>query len=228
MKKLLVFLMAFVCIFSLAGCGDKNPDPVVDEYANHKQVLSLVDNYSVTGTNGFDYSLEQKLDGTVVNAHTISIRLDNSNGTIGSRVEYRKDLNEDISKGQYTEASATAYYKNNRIATYVNETWTWKNCTLDEFASINIDSFTFDINSLSNLNLSTSGKYAVLSFEIEDSKAASFLGVSGSVKDLSFEIKTDTTYSKLVSFTMSYSQNLTSTYFIFTPYSGSVNVDIPE
>jgi len=226
MRKLLVFLMAFVCIFSLAGCGEK--EPTVDEFANHKQVISLVENYSISATNGFDYSLEQKLDGTVVNTHTISIRLDNSNGTIGSRVEYKKDLNEDISKGQYTEVSATAYYKNNKIATYVNDSWTWKNCTLDEFAAINIDSFAFDISSLSDLNLSTSGKYAVLTFKIDDSKAASFLGVSGNIKDLSFEIKTDTSYSKLVSFTMSYSQNLTSTFFSFTPYSGSVNVDIPE
>lgn len=227
MRKLLIFLMAFVCLFSLTGCGKKKKKAAVDEYENHKKVLALVDNYSAIGTNGFDYSLEQKLDGTVVNAHTISIRLDNSNGTIGSRVEYKKDLNEDTSKGQYTEVSATAYYKNNKIATYVNNVWTWKNCTLDEFLSINIGLFTFDINSLSNLSLSTSGKYAILSFKIDDSKAASFLGVSGNIKNLSFEIKTDDTYSKLISFKMSYSQNLTSTYYNFAPYSGSVNVDIP-
>ncbi len=228
MKKLFVFLIALVCIFSLMGCNKKKNNPVVNEYENHKQVLSLVNNYSVTGTSGFDYSLEQKLAGTIVNAHIIKIRLDNSTGTIGSRIEYKKNLNEVISKDQYIEVSATTYYKNSKIATYINGEWIWKNCTLNEFVSLNIDSFTFDINSLDNLSLSTSGKYTVLSFEIDDSKAISFLGISDSVKNLSFEIKTDTIYSKLISFTMSYSQNLTSTYFSFTPYFGSVNVDIPE
>lgn len=229
MKKIIVYILTFVSIFSLAGCGKKNPpDPVVDEFANHKQIVSLVSNYEVINTKGFDYSLEQKLDNTIVNAHTISIRLDNSNGTIGSREEYKKDLNEDISKGQYTEVNATAYYKNNKIATYENDSWSWKNCTLEEFASINTDSFSFDVNTVKNLNLVSSGKYAVLTFTIDDFEATSFLGVPGDIKNLNFEIKTNSSYDQLVSFTMSYLQNMTSTEFSFIPYYGSVNVDIPE
>lgn len=229
MKKIIVTLLALICTFSLAGCGEKNPPaPVVDEFANHKQVISLVSNYEVSNAKGFDYSLEQRIDSTVVNAHTISILLDNSNGTIGSRVEYKKDLNEDISKGQYTEVNATSYYKNNKIATYVNGEWTWKNCTLEEFASININSFNIDVNSVKNLNLTSSGKYAVLSFTIDDSESALFLGVSGDIKNLKFEIKTNSSYDQLVSFTMTFSQNKTSTEFRFTPYYGSVNVDIPK
>ena len=164
----------------------------------------------------------------MVNEHTISIRLDNSNGTIGSRVEYKKDLNEDISQGQYTEVNATAYYRNSKIATYENGSWVWKNCQLSEFASINISSFNLDVSKLLDLNLSTSGKYSVLTFSIDDSSASAFLGVSGSIKNLSFEIKTDANLQQLVSFVMTYSQELTTTKFGFTPYYGSVNIDLPE
>lgn len=224
MKKIVLFILTFVLMFSLAGCGKKE---TVDELKDEKQVVSLVNSYVVDNTNGFDYSLEQKLSGNIVNAHAISIRLDNSNGTIGSRVEYKKDLNEDISQGQYTEVNATAYYKNSKIATYENDSWVWKNCQLNEFASINISSFNLDVSKLKNLNLSTSGKYSVLTFTVDDSSAAAFLGVSGSVKNLSFEIKTDTNLQQLVSFVMSYSQELTTTKFSFTPYYGSVNIDLP-
>lgn len=228
MKKILVILMTFICLFSFVGCDEKEPEPTVDDYANHKKVIALVNNYSVVETNGFDYSLEQKLGERVTNAHTISIRLDNTGDTIGSRVEYQKSLNEDISKVQYTETSVTAYYKGNKIATYVDDAWTWKTCTLEEFVTINIGSFAFDFDSLTNLKLSASGKYSFLTFKIDDDNASSFLGINGDIKNLSFEIKTDDAYTKIVSFTMSYSQNLTSTRFSFTPYSGSINIDIPE
>ena len=225
MKKIVLFILTFVLMFSLAGCGKKE---TVDELKDEKQVVNLVNSYVVDNTNGFDYSLEQKLNGNIVNAHTISIRLDNSNGTIGSRVEYKKDLNEDISQGQYNEVNATAYYKNSKIATYENDSWVWKNCQLNEFASINISSFNLDVSKLKNLNLSTSGKYSVLTFTVDDSSAAGFLGVSGSVKNLSFEIKTDTNLQQLVSFVMTYSQELTATKFSFIPYYGSVNIDLPQ
>lgn len=225
MKKIVLFILTFVLMFSLAGCGKKE---TADELKDEKQVVNLVNSYVVDNTNGFDYSLEQKLNGNIVNAHTISIRLDNSNGTIGSRVEYKKDLNEDISQGQYNEVNATAYYKNSKIATYENDSWVWKNCQLNEFASINISSFNLDVSKLKNLNLSASGKYSVLTFTVDDSSAAGFLGVSGSVKNLSFEIKTDTNLQQLVSFVMTYSQELTATKFSFIPYYGSVKIDLPQ
>lgn len=167
-------------------------------------------------------------NGVVVNSHTITIRLDNTNETIGSRVEHKKDLNEDITNGQYTEISATAYYKNNRVATYENNGWVWENCSLSEFSSININSFKFNFDLLTDINLTTSGQYNVLTFKIDDSDAASFLGVSKAIKNLSFEIKTDANNEKLISFTMSYSQELTSTQFKFSPYYGSVNIDLPQ
>ena len=176
---------------------------------------------SVNGTNGYDYALEQTQNGVVVNSHTITIRLDNTNETIGSRVEYKKDLNEDISNGQYSEVSATAYYKNNKIATYENDVWVWKNCSLSEFSSININSFKFNFELLKDINLATSGQYTVLTFKVDDSNAAK------PIKNLSFEIKTDANKEKLISFTMSYTQDLTSTQFRFAPYYGSVNVDLP-
>lgn len=227
MRKIIAAILVIVCTFSLVGCGRKEPKPVYDEYANHKKVFSLITNYEVKDTKGFDYSLEQKFNNTVVNAHNIVIRLDNSNGIIGSRIEYKKSLISDISKSQYTEINATAYYKDNKIATNIGDNWSWKNCSFEEFAGIKINSFNFNVDKVKNLNLITSGKYSVLTFNIEDSETTSFLGVSSNIKDLKFEIKTNPSYDKLVSFVISYSQNMTSTEFKFIPYYGSVNVDIP-
>ena len=228
MKRLLIVLLTLICAFSVIGCGETEPKPVTDEYASHKQVLALCNSYSAIGTNGYDYTLEQKSGETIVNAHTVSLRLDNTNGTIGSRFEHKKELNEDISKGQYTETEATAYYKDNKIATYSAEAWTWKDCTLEEFVSVDIKSFAFDIDSVSSAELSTEGEFTTLSFKIEDAKAAEFLEITGDIKDLSFVIKTDSAITTFVSLTMSYSQSLTTTCFSFMPYSGGVNIDIPE
>lgn len=228
MKKAFAFLIIFICVFALVACGEKGTDPANEEVSNEQKIVSMIENYNVNGTNGYDYALEQTRNGIVVNSHTITIRLDNTNETIGSRVEYKKDLNEDITNGQYTEISATAYYKNNRIATYENDVWVWKNCTLSEFSSVNINSFKFNFEVLKDISLTTSGQYNVLSFKVDDSDAASFLGVSTTIKDLTFEIKADIIKERLILFTMSYSQNLTSTRFQFTPYYGSVNVDLPQ
>lgn len=228
MKKALGILGLIVCVFAFVACGEKSTDPANEEVSNEQKIVSMIENYDVNGTNGFDYALEQTRNGVVVNSHAITIRLDNTNETIGSRVEYKKDLNEDITNGQYTEISATAYYKNNKIATYENDVWVWKNCSLSEFSSISINSFRFNFDLLTDINFTTSGQYNVLTFKIEDSNATSFLGVSKAIKNLSFEIKTDANNEKLISFTMSYSQELTSTQFKFVPYYGSVNVDLPQ
>lgn len=228
MKKAFAFLIILVCVFALVACGEKGTDPENEAVSNEQKIVSMIENYNVNGTNGYDYALEQTRNGVVVNSHTITIRLDNTNETIGSRVEYKKDLNEDITNGQYTEISATAYYKNNRIATYENDVWVWKNCSLSEFSSISINSFRFNFDLLTDINFTTSGQYNVLTFKIDDSNAASFLGVSKAIKNLSFEIKTDANNERLISFTMSYSQELTSTQFKFVPYYGSVNVDLPQ
>lgn len=227
MKKVLSVVLLVVCVLAFVACGEKGSEPENERISSQQQIVSMIENYNVNETNGFDYALEQSRNGLVVNSHTISIRLDKTNETVGSRVEYKKDLNEDISNGQYSEVSATAYYKNNKIATYENDAWVWKNCSLSEFSSININSFKFNFELLKDINLATSGQYTVLTFNVDDSNAASFLGVSKPIKNLSFEIKTDANKEKLISFTMSYTQDLTSTQFRFTPYYGSVNVDLP-
>lgn len=230
MKKIVVFLLTIVFIVSLAACGENTDSstPVNDEFKNENQILSLVNNYNVDRTSGFDYSLEQKLQNTVVNAHTISIRLNNTNGVIGYREEYIKSLNEDITQGQFTEVESAAYYKNGKILTLVNNSWVWNDCDFNEFASVSISSFGFDVTKLKDLKLSDSGKYSYLTFKIDDEDAASFLGVNAKINNLSFEIKTNSNKDKLISFTMSYSQNLTTTQFVLTPYYGSVNISIPS
>lgn len=214
-------------ISSMISTTESSSITSTTDYKDEELIFALVNSYDVIGTNGFDYSVEQKLNNTVVNAHTISIRLDNTSDTIGSREEYIKKLNEDITQGQYTEVSATTYYQNNKIATYENDSWVWKNCQLNEFASVNINSFIFNMNKIKDLQVTASGKYYVLSFEVEDSKAASFLGVNGNIKNLTFEIKVNSNFDQLISLVISYSQELTTTKFSFVPYYGSVNINLP-
>ncbi len=226
MRKVLVLIITLVFIFLLSSCSlNINPK---EEVKDEDKVIALINEYKVEGTNGFDYSLEQKLNGVTINSHSIIIRLDNTNETIGSRIESKKDLNEEISQGQYTELSGEAYYKNGQIATLENGELTWKSCNLSDFVSINISSFDIDITKLEELKLSEIGQNKVLTFMVKDSDASSFLGVSGSIEDLSFEIKTDANCERLISFVMSYSQNLTTTKFTFTPYYGSVSIKLPE
>ena len=215
MRKVLISLSLLVFVFFLTSCSFNNNSK--EEIKDEDKVIALINEYKVDETNGFDYILEQKLNGVTINSHSIIIRLDKTNEVIGSRIENKKDLNENISQGQYTELSAEAYYKDGQIATFENGSWTWKSCKLSDFVSINISSFDIDITKVEGLVLSTSGQYKVLKFKVQDSEAAGFLGVSGSIKDLSFEIKTDDSCERLISFVMSYSQNLTTTEFTFTP-----------
>lgn len=99
---------------------------------------------------------------------------------------------------------------------------------MSEFASVNINSFGFDTSKVTDLNLSSSGKYSVLTFKIDDASASAFLGVSKSIKNLSFEIMLNSNLDQLNSFIMNYSQDLTNTKFSFIPYYGSVNIDLPQ
>ncbi len=235
MKKIIVFIFAFISLLSLSSCNKNNGGntsesdntPSGETLKEEKQMLELVNSYVVDGTNGFDYLLEQKLNGSVVNSHNIIVRLDNSSDVIGSRVESKKTLNEDLTQGQYTEVNATTYYKNNKIATFEDNLWKWKNCQFREFASVNISSFSFDANNLKELKLTSAGKFSVLTFKIDDADASTFLGINGNVKNLSFEIKANDQKNQLVSFNINYSQELTSTSFSFVPYYGSVNIELP-
>ena len=226
MKKMITFSILLTCIFFLAGCTLFNTN-TEDEFKEEKQIVGLLNSYSVEKTNGFDYALEQKMNSTIVYEHYVAIRLSLSEAT-GSRVESKKTLNEDIENGQYTELNATSYYKNNKIATYENDAWVWKDCTFGEFASVSINAFRIDVTKVKDMKLSHSGKYTILSFKIDDQDIQEFLGLDSSIKNLVIEIKTSGAIDQLVSFSMSYSQNLTSTNVIFTPYYGSATIAIPE
>ena len=240
MKKILsLFLLVVLFTLSFAACGKKTdtdasgeasaslPAPADDPFAEQKQILSLFESFTVAGSSGFDYSSEQTQGNTVVNRHTVSVRLDSSNGS-GSRVEYKKNLNEDLSGDQYTELESTTYYQNGKIAVRENGVWTWKSGTLAEFVTVNLQSFRLDYAALRDVSLTASGETKTLTFRIDDANAAAFLGVSQPIKNLSFEIKTDADCKRLVSFAMTYAQELTATVFRFTPYTGSATVTLPD
>lgn len=240
MKKILsLFLLVVLFTLSFAACGKKTdtdasgeasaslPAPADDPFAEQKQILSLFESFTVAGSSGFDYSSEQTLGNTVVNRHTVSVRLDNSNG-LGSRVEYKKNLNTDFSGKQYSELESTTYYRNGKIGAQESGVWTWKDGTFAEFVAVNLQSFRFNLSALRDLAFAQSGNETVLTFRIDDADAAAFLGVSQPVKSLSFEIRVDANCEKLLSFTMTYSQELTFTVFRFTPCIGSVTVNVPD
>jgi len=235
MKKSIIISLLLVCILALTiaftgcdGIGGQGTDNQ-DTLANQSKILQLVKDYSPTETKGFDYTLEQKYKGSVVNSHSISLRLGiQGEEKVGERIESTKELNEDISKGLYTEKSATTYYKNGQVATYQEESWNLQDCSLEEFAKIKLSSFTFDLASLSNVALTEEGGIAVLRFSLPDNKTADFLGIEKEVKDLTFEIKTSTDFKTLVSFAMSYFQTDTTTTFTLSVYTGSVNITVPQ
>ena len=240
MKKLLcLFLLVALIALSLTACGGSStadasgeasaslPASTDDPFAEQRQILSLVESFAVTGSSGFDYSLEQTLGDTVVNRHTVSVRLDNSNG-LGSRVEYKKNLNTDLSGEQYSELESTTYYRNGKIGAQESGVWMWKDGTLAAFVTVNLQSFRFDLSALRDVAFTQSGDETVLTFRIDDADAATFLGISQTVKNLSFEIRADANAERLISFEMTYAQELTTTIFRFTPYTGSVTVSVPD
>lgn len=232
MKKLLCVILGILFVFALVACGGEKTDPesstTEDQIRPEEKVLFLVEKLDVSQANGFDYALEQTLNDTVVNQHTVSVRLNSANGTVASRVETRKSLNEEFTGDQFTETTVTTYYRNGQIATQGNGAWSWNDGSLDEFLSVNLQALRFDFSLLRDLNFTTSGEQSVLTFRIDDANAAAFLGITQAVKDLSFEIKSDVAGEKLLSFTMRYAQDLTSTVISLTSYSGSTNITLPD
>ena len=232
MKKLLCVILGILCLFALVACGGEKTDPesstIKETTCPEAALLSLVESFDASKVNGFDYALEQTLNNTIVNRHTVSIRLNSANGTVASRVETRKSLNEDFTGDQFTETTVTTYYRNGQIATQGNGVWSWNDGSLDEFLSVNLQALRFDFSLLRDLNFTTSEEQSVLTFRIDDANAAAFLGITRAVKDLSFEIKSDAAGEKLLSFTMRYAQDLTSTVISLTSYSGSTNITLPD
>ena len=226
MRRIASIIMVFIFLIILASCGKKFKS--ADSQKDEKQVIALINSYSVKETNGFDYSLEQSYGDTIVNAHYITLRLDHSNGLIGSRDESKRELNNDLSDGQFTNTRAISYYKDDRIATYENDSWNWKTCSFDEFALIKISSFNFDLSKLNNLKFTSSGNNKVLTIIVDDSYSSTFLGIQENVKNLVLTITVNSNLNELISFEMNYSQNLTSTKFVFIPYYNSVNIVFPD
>lgn len=232
MKKFLCVILGILCVLALVACGKEKTDPEAtateEPTRPEAALLSLVESFDASKVNGFDYALEQTLNDTIVNRHTVSIRLNSANGTVASRVETRKSLNEEFDGNQFTETTVTTYYRNGQIATQGNGVWSWNDGSLDEFLSVNLQALRFDFSLLRDLNFTTSEEQSVLTFRIDDANAAAFLGITRAVKDLSFEIKSDAAGEKLLSFTMRYAQDLTSTVISLTSYSGSTNITLPD
>ena len=227
MKKILKALLIVVCIIALCGC-DGGGKIGVEEYQQEKKILALVSNYELSLSNGYNFVMEQKYNGNVVNSHSVSVCFDNANN-LGYKFEYEKRLNEDIANGQYSETYLSSYYKDGKVATEQDGKWIWTDCQLDTFADVNISSFVFNILDLQNMQLTTDVNSVVLSFSIPDAKANRYLKVSDkSVKNLKFEVMTDLEMSNLVSFKMSYSQEKTTFEYCFVPYLGEVDIQLPQ
>ena len=220
MKKIIQFVL--ILLFSLFFLSCKK-----DESLEEKEIIiELLNNFDIKNTNGFTYTLEQKLNDIVVNKHFISVKLKITNSSIiGFRTETKKELNEDFSDSQYTEINTTAYFNNDIIATYENNTWVWNYCKFDDFILINPNFFNFNINKINVEKIYGFTTYKKIYFKIDNPQT---LGLSENVKDLNIEITVSYDLKKLYRFGMSYSQKLTTTNFIFTPCYENVDIELPQ
>ena len=188
-----------------------------------RSLLSLVDNYEISKSYGYDYSVIQYVDSVVTNSHKVSIRI-NEDFCKAKKVEYTKKLNYGDSDSQFSETTFTTYFNNGKLVKD-NESTT---ITLEDFAKCNISEFDLiqKAQIMDDLTLVKSGIYNILSFNVSESNSKNFLGITSSVKKLKVEIKVNQDLSKLVSFKISYNQDLSSTCIEFSANYESSNIDI--
>ncbi len=181
---------------------------------DYEKILLLVDNYNINNTYGYEYKNTQTLDTIVTNSFSVSVKL-NSNRTKGQRTEDKKTLNSDFTDEQYIIISKTVTYDDGKLICDGKKS----DITLEDFAQCLISDFYLIDNSeyFENFKLEKVGKYKELSFSVDKQDIKEFLGVSSEIKDIKIMIKSDTKSTKLISFNLSYSQELTSTEFDFTP-----------
>lgn len=195
----------------------------------NESILNLVSNFDINNTYGFDYSLTQRevYTNIICNSKSIEVRLNNNQGI---RTDKVKTLNKDITNGQYTETSATYYYKDNKIGYYDDSNaLKWKDSNLSDFVNVSINDFDFSTYYKSNsVKLNSYGKYSQLTLNIDDSLSSSFLGTKETIKNLSFVIVCTKSYDTLISFTMSYNSKLTIFEYEFEPYLTKTNIEIPS
>lgn len=180
------------------------------------KIYSIIDNFDVSKTNGYDYSLNQYLNNstTIVNSHTINLKLDYDNLTC-TRVDTSKKLNNDVSLEQYTIITDTYKYSDNKCLK--NDTSV--DITFNKLIECNIKEFELANNSklFDHADYSKQGKYRTLKIILTDNNAKKFLGINDSIYNLEINIKVDSNFEKLYSYTLSYSMDLTNTVISFTP-----------
>lgn len=229
MKRLVSFVIILISIISLSSC--KKPEKIKeDPYLDHKKVLTLISEYDVMVTNGFDYITIQKLknSSTIVNSHSIMVRLNKENKIIGVRTEKSKKLNENIIDDQYTETTKCAYFNNNKIGVFRDNKWNWKSCSFEDFVIVNISSLNLNIDNFKDFELAEEATYNALNIKIDDTKVNTIFEGLSNAKNLAIEIKTDKDYKRLISLDISYLQKLTQISFSFVPYYENVDINIPE
>lgn len=222
---LIPLLTTLVC---LTGCGGEDKPEPAPEKTNIEKAISLYNDFDIYKTNGYDYSLNQFLGETITNSHEIELKADFSGDVKGQKTEHLKELNSFDAETQFAESSETTYFYNNRIAKNDNGQWKWSNCKEKDFFNCNVGSKKISQDMFTNLKENSDSTYKLKGTLLE-SKYLEFLGIENfSGDEVSVSITVDSQFSKLMSFTISYFQSITFTEFIFEPFYGSVNINIPQ
>lgn len=242
MKQALCVFLGILFALSVCSCGKKSAEgttPATEAQTTEaitegesdvqERILSLLENYAVSESRGFDWSSEQTENGTLVGLHTVSVRLDHADDPIGSMTERIKKQNKDSDGNSYTESTVTAYYRNGKIRVLADGESVWQDGSMEElYSSVKIDAPHFDLSALLDLSLTERNGQTTLTFGVADENAASVLGVSKAVRDLTFEIVVDESGENLLSYTVRYEQDSTVTVIRFVPYTGVVEITLPD
>lgn len=215
------WLPSVLLCLTLTCCAVTKAEESTESY----KILSLVSEFDIRATNGFDYSLSQYYRDEVVNTHHIICRIDSENPNKAIKIEESKQLNNKISDEQFIISSQTYYFLQDKIGIATNQEICWQQCDFDDFIDIKLNNFIFSTESLENLLLSNGELDKTLTFTVPNTNENPFLDIDKKINNISFEIKTDLEISKLISLKMSYYQKITRTTFIFEPYYGEVNLD---
>ena len=241
-KKALCVFLGILFALSVCACGKKSAEETIPatevqttaviaegESDVPERILSLLENYAVSESNGFDWSSEKTENGTLVGLHTVSVRLDHADDPIGSMTERIKKQNKDAAGGSYTESTVTAYYRNGKIRVLADGESVWQDGAMEElYSSVKIGAPHLDVSALLGLSLTERDGQTTLTFGVADGNAAAILGVSQEVRNLTFEIVADESGENLLSYTVRYEQDSTVTVIRFVPYTGAVGIILPD
>lgn len=230
MKKNQILTLSLLGLLTVTGCNMKAGDDsksIQPEKTNFEKAISVVADFDIENTNGFDYSLKQYLGRDETNSDTVSLRVDFSGDIKAEKSTTSKRLNEYGAGEQFTITETTTYFSNNMICEYKNDNWKWSNCKKSDYFANAISKLSFDESYLASVKESLNNNY-VLTADIQESKIKDFLGADSSFSSASLELTVSADFKRFESLEISYFQQQTRSEMKFTVYRGEVSINLPN